>query len=204
MLRLVPILLCVIVAGCDALQAFRTAPGEVFSGEVIGSDSQASQPSFIRQGFDSHTQMALTFDPAKAAAYLRSDAGAGATLPAAGTIDTYSCPTASGACPSGKRAPGYFQNANLEVIPNLTHDPLSEYDFPGGGRLRNYMLISRFESVTGGVTTPRAAMVFLSLMENGGIEARVISPSVLDQDGKTELHPALFGVFLLSRHKSTP
>jgi hypothetical protein len=65
------------------------------------------------------------------------------------------------------------------------------------------MLIARFQSVIDGSTTPRAAMVFLSLMENGGMEARVISPSVLDTDGKSELQPALFGVFLLNRNKVT-
>jgi hypothetical protein len=189
-----------LVLGCDALQGFRTAPGEVFSGEVIGSDSQASHPSFIRQGFDSHTEMDLTFDPALAAA-ADNDKTKQVKLKPAGTIDTYVCPTKSDFCAASQRVPGHFRHSKLEVIPNLTHDALSQYDFPGGGRLRNYILMARFDSTAANATLPRSATVFLSLMENGGMEARVIAPSVLDTDGQTELEPALFGVFPLGRRK---
>ncbi len=189
-----------LACGCDALQAFRTGPGEVFNGEVIGSDSQSSQPSFIRQGFAAHTVMDLTFDPAKAAAYL--DPGdAGSTLPPAGTLDTYVCPGGASACSASQRTPGLFRGAALEVIANLSNDALSQYDFPGGGRLRNYILVARFPSTLDDGSSDRNAMVFLSLMETGGIEARVIAPSVRASDGKTDLEPGLFGVFMLKRHK---
>ena len=43
-----------------------------------------------------------------------------------------------------------------------------------------------------------AAIVFLSLMDNGAVEARVIAPSVpAVQPGVDQ--PALFGVFVLER-----
>jgi hypothetical protein len=143
--------------------------------------------------------MDLSFDPARAAAYLPPGSSK-TTLPPAGTLDTYLCPSTATSCAQSERTPGDFQHSDLEVIPNLTHDALSEYDFPGGGRLHNYILVARFESSSGSTVVPRSAMVFLSLMENGSMEVRVIAPSMLDVDGKTELQPALFGVFLLSRH----
>jgi hypothetical protein len=193
-------LLCLImplawpVLGCDALQQFHTGPNDVFTGEVIGSDSQKSEPSFIRQGFDSHTEMDLSFDPTMASKYVRS----GNPI-SPGTIDTYLCPATLDFCRASQRTAGHFQHSKLEQIVNLTQDALSQYDFPGGGRLRNYIFTARFESQVGASALARSAMVFLSLMEDSKVEVRVISPSVLDTDGKTELLPALFGVFVLDR-----
>jgi hypothetical protein len=185
--------------GCDALQQFRTAPGEVFNGEVIGSDTKIAESSFIRQGFDSHTQLDLTFDPVLASKY-PGDAPASAAAP--GTIETYLCQTKADFCPQRSRTPGQFQRSKLEPIASLSNDVLSQYDFPGGGRLRNYMFGARFASPdASGGTIARSAMVFLSLMEDGKVEVRIISPSVLADDGTTELAPALFGVFVLDRHK---
>jgi hypothetical protein len=180
--------------GCDALEQFHTGKNDVFTGEVIGSDSQKSEPSFIRQGFDSHTEMDLTFDPALASKYV-----AGGKPMSPGTIDTYLCPSKVDFCRSNQRAPGHFQHSKLEQIVKLTQDALNQYDFPGGGRLRNYILVARFESQLNAAPLARSAMVFLSLMEDGKVEVRVISPSILDSDGETELLPALFGVFVLDR-----
>jgi hypothetical protein len=189
-----------LICGCDALQQFRTGPSEVFNGEVIGSDSKKSEPSFIRQGFDSHTEMDLTFDPSLASTYVQSGKSA-PSLQAPGAIDTYVCPPSSDFCAVSRRVPGHFRHSKLEPIMNLTHDALSQYDFPGGGRLRNYIFVARFQAPIDSSTTQRAAMVFLSLMEDGKVEARVIAPSVLSSDQQTELQPALFGVFVLDRRK---
>jgi hypothetical protein len=197
--------LCVILplawtaAGCNALQQFRTGPNDVFNGEVIGSDSQKSEPSFIRQGFDSHTEMDLTFDPELASKYVASSKQTAPRSASPGTIDTYLCPSTVDFCSANRRTAGHFQHSKLEQIPNLTQDALSQYDFPGGGRLRNYIFVARFESELNASPIARSAMVFLSLMEDGKVEVRVISPSILDTDGKTELLPALFGVFVLDR-----
>jgi len=181
-------------SGCDALSEFDTGDDSIYRGEVIGSDSEDGQSSFIRQGFPSHTRMDMTFDPAKASAY----ADPGEPLEPAGTIDTYICGVDDSACPPDARMPGSFRNSALELIPNLTHDALSEYDFPGGGRLRSYIFVSRFQLADELASRQGAAMVFVSLMDNGGVELRVISPAELASDGSVA-SPGLFGVFVLKR-----
>ena len=185
----------VLGSGCDALSEFDTGDDSIYRGEVIGSDSEDGQSSFIRQGFPSHTRMDMTFDPTRASAY----ADPGEPLEPAGTIDTYVCGVADSPCPDAERIPGSFRNSALELIPNLTHDALSEYEFPGGGRLRSYIFVSRFEVADELASRPGAAMVFVSLMDNGGVELRAISPSELASDGSMA-SAGLFGVFVLKRH----
>ena len=192
------LLVLLALAGCDELSDFRTDPGEVFHGEVIGSTTDPDAPSFIREGFVSHTEMDLTFDPALARSPADDDERARG---AAGTLDTYVCPPDTDLCPKSQRKPGPFQRAVLESIERLNHDALSQYDFPGGGRLRNYILGAHFESESSsGAVLGRHALVFLSLMENGQVEVRVLAGSVRSPDGDEEL-PALFGVFVLERRK---
>lgn len=186
--------------GCDATDDFRTEPGEVFYGGIIGSDSSEAMPSFIREGFPSHTEMELTFDPERALAY--SDAGTVAGKPvSAGTLHTYQCPSGITHCPKADRTQGTFDHAPLERIGPLTNDALSQYDFPGGGRLRNYIFNARGNTHVDERVLQRSATVFLSLMENGKIEVRVIAPSALDATSQEEIAPALFGVFALERRK---
>ena len=76
---------------------------------------------------------------------------------------------------------------------------MSQYTFPGGGRLRNYIFGLRFASDSDRGSVPRDAMIFVSLMESDQIEVRAIASSVLADDGLTERLPALFGVFSLQR-----
>ena len=185
----------VLGTGCDALSGFDTGDDSIYRGEVIGSDSEEGQSSFIREGFPSHTRMDMTFDPTRASAY----ADPGEPLEPAGTIDTYVCGVDDSPCPDAERTPGSFRNSALELIPNLTHDSLSEYEFPGGGRLRSYIFVSRFLLADELASMPGAAMVFVSLMDNGGVELRVISPSELASDGSVA-SAGLFGVFVLKRH----
>jgi hypothetical protein len=177
-----------IVAGCDDLGEFKTGRGTVFRGEVVGSDSEPEQSSFIRKGFASHTQMELQFDP-----YAQSVLDEVSGSVAQGRVHTFVCERPSG-CNADDAEAGPFDRARLEPIENLTHDALSEYSFPGG-RLRNYIFGTRF--ATDGVQ--RHAMLFVSLMESGKIEVRAISPSVLAPEGESEQLPALFGVFVLDR-----
>jgi len=192
-----------VLSACDELGDFRTGSGEVFHGEVIGSTTDPDAPSFIREGFVSHTEMDLRFDPALArspAAAADDDDGQRDKEPA-GTLDTYVCPPDTDLCPKAQRQPGPFQRTALEPIERLNHDALSQYDFPGGGRLRNYILGAHFESeLSDGSSVDRHALVFLSLMENGQVEVRVLAGSMRALDGEQEL-PALFGVFVLERRK---
>lgn len=173
---------------CDELGEFRTEPGEVFEGRVIGDGADAA---FIRSGFPAGTRLALTFDPAKAVP-------AEEDSEPAGRITTFTC--SSDACEDDDRSAGSFNDAALEPIPQLSHDALGVYELPGSNRLRNYMFGARFVSGEGLFAVPRSAMVFLSLLENGKIEARVIAPSVLGgPTGTAVIHEAMFGVFTLGR-----
>ena len=191
--------LALLASGCDQLSQFRTSDDEAYLGEIIGSDSGDAKASFIRSGFASHSKMELTFDPSLASVIV-DDHGGGMPPPAPGTLDTFVCPAGNRDCHAGQGVPSLFVGAKLERIENLSNDALSEYDFPGGGRLRNYMFYARTHASDAGAPA-RVATVFLSLMENERIEVRVIGPSVLDPQTQAELDPALFGVFVLERHK---
>jgi len=155
--------------GCDDLHKFRIGADEVFSGPVVGSDSPeagvvATGCDFVLCGFPERTSLSLSdFDPELAGGVMTR-----------GVITT---------------SDDTFVNAKLVQIPGLEHDALSQYTFPGGGRVRNYMLGARF-----GADDARYAMVFVSLMEDGRIEVRVHAPST--QVGGDD---ALFGVFRLCR-----
>jgi hypothetical protein len=192
-------LACTLFAACEDLSEFRTDDDHVFGGEVIGSGDEST--SFIRRGFASRTQLELTFDPGQASDVAASDPGTGEASVSPGTIHTYTCPADPTPCAGDDRKPGPLDHAALEPIESLSHDALSRYDFPGGGRLKNYMFGARFESELGADTVQRHAMVFLSLMENGRVEARIIAPSVRESGTKEEAHPALFGVFMLDRRE---
>lgn len=187
-----------LLAGCEDLSEFKTKPGEVFRGEVIGSDADPNVESFIRKGFVSHTLLELSFDPNASAG--SSDAGVVVAV-TAGAVDTYVCPDGASGCDERERSAGLFVHAPLINIAGLAHDPLSQYSFPGGGRLRNYIFGARFQSKDDGASsgTDRDATLFVSLMENGHMEVRAMAPPVLESDGMTERWPSLFGVFQLSR-----
>lgn len=197
-LRLISLTLLTLLAACEDLSEFKTKPGEVFRGEVIGSDADPNMESFIRKGFVSHTLLDLSFDPNASAG--SNDAGV-ATAVTAGVVDTYVCPDGATHCDDGDRTAGLFVHSPLINIAGLAHDPLSQYSFPGGGRLRNYIFGVRFESKADGDAsgTGRDATLFVSLMENGHMEVRAMAPPVLETDGVTERWPSLFGVFQLSR-----
>jgi hypothetical protein len=188
-------LCCALALGCDELAEFRTGDEAMFRGEVIGSDSEEGQSSFIRQGFESHTRIDMRFDPARASAYSEGGAAEGPI----GAIDTYVCAVEQDPCPPAQRNPGHFTASALELIPNLTHDALSQYDFPGGGRLRNYIFVSRFALAGEAGSGQGAAMVFVSLMDNRSVELRVIAPGSPATEA-VSAQPALFGVFVLERH----
>jgi hypothetical protein len=193
--------LCTLCYGCEDLSEFKTGPDDVFIGEVVGSDSEQSGDSFIRKGFASHTLLELRFNP-NASGVPVTDAGARSRRRAVpGMVHTYVCPAGKTTCSESERTPGPFDQALLLAIDGLAHDTLSQYSFPGGGRLHNYIFSVRFSGETAEGRVARDAMIFVSLMETGQIEVRAIAPSVLTEDGETERLPALFGVFVLRRDK---
>jgi hypothetical protein len=88
---------------------------------------------------------------------------------------------------------GRFQATPLRPIPQIWHDPLSTLSF-GDGRVQNLVYVATPMTDSG---TEPDAMVVLSLMQGGGVEARVVrgAPPV----GQTDEGTSLFGVFSLSR-----
>jgi hypothetical protein len=206
MLRLRAALACLLLAlpvlGCEELSKFRTHPGEIYTGDIVGSDSAPGRDSFIRQGFASHTKLDLTFDPSLASEEIPQGDGGTAPAPSPGMIDTYLCPGAHPDCDAKDGKSSLFVHAKLERIVNLSHDTLAQYDFPGGGRVRNYMFFARSDTGKNGSRPARIATVFISLMEDDHVEVRMIAPSVLDIDGESVIDPPLFGVFILKKHRT--
>ena len=162
-----------LASACDDLDEYRATGGTdgVFRGVVIGGDSDLpGGGSFIRRGFPPGTELTLTFDPELASA------------PGAppGTLTT------NDVCMS---LPS-FHLTPLEPIAPLSHDLLSQYEFPGGGRVRNYLFAAHARS---GCLSGRDAMVFLSLMDDGAIEARIVVGAGDETRGDR------FGVFVTTR-----
>lgn len=136
-----------LLAGCESLDRFRSDDHAVFHGAVTGDTSD----SFIRRGFAPGTTIDLEFDPSMAQG------------PSAGTLTT--------TAPDGTH---HFERTELRVIESLEHDLLSQYDFPGAGRIRNYVYDARPDA---GPLAGRDAMVFVSLMDDGAIEVRIVAGS---------------------------
>jgi hypothetical protein len=114
-------------------------------------------------------------------------------------VNTYVCPDGRATCDASERTAGPFVDAALVPIDGLTHDPLSQLTFPGGGRLQNYIFGVRFRAVRGDRSFGRDATLIVSLMENHRIEVRAMAPSVSSGDAEEDRLPALFGVFKLER-----
>jgi hypothetical protein len=139
--------------GCDTLGEFQTGEGEVYRGNIIGVNDPENCPdgidcSFIRRGFPSGVTLELDFDPNQQYA----DPGMISTI--------------------GEECGPTFTDTPLLPIPSLAHDQLGLYEFPGGGRLRNYMFVLRPED---GPLSGRDAMVFLSLIRGGDVEVRIVA-----------------------------
>lgn len=162
------------LVGCDDLNEFRT-DGDVFRGKIIGTGSDV-----FTQGFEQLTYLELDFDPERAE-------GRGDPSQPPGTIHTYHCEGGAPKCDEPISGP--IEHAPLELFPILSHDVLSDYSFPGASRLRNYIMsVHRKDGTT--------AMVFVSLMESGDIEVRLIAPKNGEPGDE-----GLFGVFPLSRQQ---
>ena len=155
-----------------------------FKGRIINGN-------FVRSCFPASTQAQLRFDPELAVAPL-ADAKA-SELNRLTTSD------------------GTFTKTLLEPITALPHDQLSELDFPGPSRIRNFILLARPDS---GPLVGRDATVVVSLLENRQVEVRVIArtadtstpcPTENEESGESEpaaesdaKHPReYFGVFVL-------
>ncbi|MBW2460739.1 MAG: hypothetical protein JRH11_03770 [Deltaproteobacteria bacterium] len=131
-----------------------------WSGKVVGDNT----PDFILSGFPEGTELEIRDFAAH---------------PAAGP-------------PGFITTRGYdaFDDTALEIIAPLEHDLLSQYDFPGMGRVRNYIYATR---PTAGPLAGRDPVVFISLIDDDSLEVRVIVGS---GDETTGGH---FGLWYLGR-----
>jgi hypothetical protein len=95
---------------------------------------------------------------------------------------------------------GRFAASSLRQMEQLAHDSLSQFQFPGG-RIRNYLF-----NVIPADGVP--AIVVVSLMENGLVEARILRPAMQicppgdDGCASPVSYDALFGVFRLDLDES--
>ncbi len=171
--------------GCESLGEFRTAEGEVYRGDIAGVhvDDPLVCPggidcSFIRRGFPYGVTLDLTFDPER-------------QYDDPGTIST-----------TGEACGPTFVDTPLLPIAPLAHDQLGLYEFPGSGRVRNYIFVARPEE---GPLAGRDAMVFVSLLRGGGIELRIVAGPglvICDPSDCAEIDSGqcdYFGVFALAR-----
>jgi V8-like Glu-specific endopeptidase len=170
------VLLAVATFGCSDLSEFDTGPGRAYRGTVLGTDdaSEAGEGApFIRRGFAEGTVLQLTFDPALA------DSAPGQMW----TDDTV-CgePT--------------FDGTTLRAIPPLAHDALSQYDFPGAPRLRNYIYLALPET---GALAGQEVPVFVSLIRGGRMEARILSGFGAGPCDPFQACTCFFGVFKLAQ-----
>jgi hypothetical protein len=158
-----------LVGACSTLDEFQTDERTVFRGAIIGSQGAAGDASFIRRGFPSRTELELALNPQT----IYRDPGRirlWLDQPGGGTWHT---------------------DAPLVPLAPLAHDQLSQYSVPGEGRLRNYIFGAtlfaegpRGEDPEALDATPRDINVFVSLMGDGTVEVRLMTPMA-----------DLFGVF---------
>ncbi len=136
--------LLVLLTGCTEVGSYATRPGEAYAGRVRGT----REASFFRRGFPAGTQMRLALDPLAedVVGVLRTD--------------------------DSQCGEPTFRDTELRAIEPLRHDLLSQLDFPGGERLRNYLLVARPER---GALAGRDVTVVLSLMRDGRVEVRILA-----------------------------
>lgn len=158
----------VLAAACATGCSDLSATAGSYTGRIVGTDDECEPPgmpcSFIRRGFPAGTGLTVRFAPPG------SDGSAG-------TITT---------------SPDYdaFLETPLLVIAPLEHDQLSLYDFPGGGRIQNYIFATR---PTAGALAGHRPLVFVSLMDADRMEVRIISGSGDEAEGDH------FGLFRLEK-----
>ncbi len=174
-------------AGCTDLSNFSTEPGQRFTGVVVGSDdvtcADEASCSSIRRGFSSGTRLSMSFDP--------------------GTLDTSPGELST----TGEACGASLDGTPLVAISALAHDSLALYDFPGEGHVENRIYALRPET---GPLAGRDMMAFISLIEGGRVEVRLIAGSGRDPCGPSDCdryarHECdYFGVFKLRRETATP
>jgi hypothetical protein len=157
--------------GCRSVSRF-SSNGDHFEGDVV-------KGSFVRSGVGDDAKMCLLLD-------------AGHLQDAPGTFST---------------SDGRFKDAPLRPIPQIWHDPLSTMTF-GDGRTQNLVYVaspspaaSSSDAATASPGDAQDAMVFLSLMDDGSLEVRLVRGAPVADSGAPmpSVASPMFGVFTLAR-----
>jgi hypothetical protein len=155
--------------GCADVSKWSTTPGQSYCGVVTGA-------KFVRVGIDEGTKLRLELD----AEHLQ-------TSPGKLWSDSFLLDPVTKK-PIGER----FDGLELRVIPELLSDPLSTLSF-GEGRVKSAILVGDLRSADGKSTSE--VMVFLSLMQSGDVEIRIVRGAA----GSAPAPPRLFGVFSMQK-----
>lgn len=102
---------------------------------------------------------------------------------------------------------GRFRNTPLRPIPQIWHDPLSTLSF-GDGRKQNLVYVATPVTPAGDTAD---VMIVLSLMEEGGLELRLVRGAPQADAGAPQVDaaapsapqtpPPMFGIFTLDRRE---
>ncbi len=157
MARVLIFMIALAGSGCTELGEFR---GD-YSGDVLGGVACADGTgpcSFIRRGFRGGTTLTLDdFDPT----VLTYDETTGAGPGRLSTDDEH--------CGVGTAT---FVDEPLRPVPAIAHDALSDLEVPGSSRVRTYVYALE---PTRGPLAGRDAMVFVTLLEEGDLELRIVA-----------------------------
>jgi hypothetical protein len=100
---------------------------------------------------------------------------------------------------------GRFRATPLRPIPQLWHDPLSSLAF-GDGRRQN-VIYAATPAAPASPASPAGdvhdVMVVLSLMDEGGIEVRLLRGAPGEDASAPSASPPLFGIFTLDRREGS-
>jgi hypothetical protein len=97
---------------------------------------------------------------------------------------------------------GRFRATPMRPIPQLWHDPLSSLAF-GDGRRQNLIYVATPASPASPAGDVQDVMVVLSLMDEGGIEMRLLRGAPVEDASAPSASPPLFGIFTLDRREGS-
>jgi hypothetical protein len=188
------------LAGCTSLDAIGPGSGRVCRGAVIGT----SDAAFIRRGFCESVTLELAFRP-----FIPERCR---SLPLGDATFEALLTTSDGA----------FDCAPVRIVGPLEHDLLGRFDFPGEQRLDNKLYAVRrtrgpedgsvrvcaegdAERFDADAPCGQDATLYVSFLESGGLEARVLAGAGSSSTGErcggdAPAHSTgrdLFGVFRL-------
>lgn len=171
-----PVIATLVVLGAFALGAIACRDNITrFSTKNDHYIGEIVKGSFVRNGMADNTRICMTFD----GDHVQDGPGAITT------------------------SDGRFKNTPIRPIPQIWHDPLSTLDF-GSGRVQNLVYVATPNAAPdAGAEERQDVFVFVSLMDNGQVEIRLVRGAPQGDSGTPAPKAAapLFAVFALDRRE---